>query len=77
MEDAGREWTRGCQRGGVEPLPFLQQNGTIGLAETRLVLVPFQERRDKAEVGLTGWVQLNLRSNCCQETSLGSSLFVE
>lgn len=51
---ARREWMQGPQQGRVESLPFLQQNGTIGLAETSLMLVPFQERCDKAEVGLTG-----------------------
>lgn len=75
-EDAGREWIQGPQQGGVEFLPFfLPQNGTTGIAEASLVSVPFQEGRDKAEVGLTGWVQLNLKSDCCQETSLGSNLY--
>lgn len=68
---------RDLSKGGAESLPFLQQNGTTGLAETSLVSVPFQERCDKAKVGLTGWVQLNLRSHCCQETSLGSNLLME
>lgn len=77
MEDARRKWAQGPQQGGVESLPFLQQDGTTGLAETSLVLVLSQERCDKAEVRLTGYVQMNLRSHCCPETSVGSSLFME
>lgn len=76
-QDARRKWAQVPQQGDVESLPFSQQNGTIGLAETSLVLVPSQERCDKAEVRLTGWVLLNLRSHCCPETSVGSSLFME
>lgn len=58
----------------VQSFPFWQQKGRTNFAGAILVPVSFWKQSARAELGLADWAQLNLRSDCCQETFLGSNL---
>lgn len=76
MQDARRKWAQVPQQGRVESLPFSQQNGTIGLAETSLVLVLL--RKGVVRQRLDNWlgtveseVSLLSRDLCGQQSFYG------